>query len=438
MLRLDLFLCDPWRADTVLFKGKFYTCIGAYVEHVIDKRDCLSADYRWQRKFFNFDSMSQALMTLFVMYSKDGWVNTMNDGLDAVGVDKQPVINHNEWMLLFFISFMVLSFFLLDMFIGVMVDTFHECQKNQKRQDEEERNVLKCYGRDAGSPEPELTSYYTSYSPMRRRIHTLCTSRFLDIFVAVMIFISVLIMAVEHYDQPVYIRVLTEWTHYVFTIFLVIELVLKVVAFGGCRFIRNSWNQLDVVIVLVSVMSIVLDNMSLTDTIPINPNILRVCRALRLAQVLKAKKIRVLLKTISKTLSQVGNIRLLFVFFFFIYAALGVELFGKLECVDKDFCVGINDYINFKNFGMAWLTLFQVCTRDNWSMIMKDTMTQCGPGDHRCSSYLWWVSPVYFIAFVIMAQFVLVNLVVAVITQATEDSKKLSGSRLLQWCVRSR
>ena len=52
-------------------------------------------------------------------------------------------------------------------------------------------------------------------------------------------------------------------------------------------------------------------------------------------------------------------------------------------------------------------------------------MTQCRPGDKRCSSYLWWVSPVYFIAFVIMAQFVLVNLVVAVIMQATEDSKEV-------------
>lgn len=31
----------------------------------------------------------QALMALFVMYSKDGWVNIMYDGLDAVGVDQQ-------------------------------------------------------------------------------------------------------------------------------------------------------------------------------------------------------------------------------------------------------------------------------------------------------------------------------------------------------------
>lgn len=45
----------------------------------------------------------------------------------------QPVKNYNEWMLIYFISFMVMSFFLLDMFIGVMVETFHVCQQQQKQ-----------------------------------------------------------------------------------------------------------------------------------------------------------------------------------------------------------------------------------------------------------------------------------------------------------------
>lgn len=34
-------------------------------------------------------SASQALMSLFVLASKDGWVDIMYDGLDAVGVDQQ-------------------------------------------------------------------------------------------------------------------------------------------------------------------------------------------------------------------------------------------------------------------------------------------------------------------------------------------------------------
>ncbi|XP_050926692.1 LOW QUALITY PROTEIN: voltage-dependent T-type calcium channel subunit alpha-1I-like [Lates calcarifer] len=112
-----------------LFKGKFYYCEGQNTRNITSKTDCLSANYRWVRKKYNFDNLPQALMALFVMYSKDGWVNIMYDGLDAVGVDKQPMRNYNEWMLIFFISFMIMSFFLLDMFIGVMVETFHQCQQ---------------------------------------------------------------------------------------------------------------------------------------------------------------------------------------------------------------------------------------------------------------------------------------------------------------------
>ena len=38
---------------------------------------------------YNFDNLGQALVSLFVLASKDGWVEIMYDGIDAVGVDQQ-------------------------------------------------------------------------------------------------------------------------------------------------------------------------------------------------------------------------------------------------------------------------------------------------------------------------------------------------------------
>ncbi|XP_034737220.1 voltage-dependent T-type calcium channel subunit alpha-1I-like isoform X1 [Etheostoma cragini] len=403
-----------------LFKGKFFYCLGQNTVNITNKIECLSANYRWVQKVYNFDSLPQALMSLFVMYSKDGWVNIMYDGLDAVGVDQQPITNYNEWMLIFFISFMILSFFLLDMFIGVMVETFHQCQQNQKKVDTallENSTVSQDQCKES-----EEIPYYTDYSPIRRSIHTFCTSNVLDLFMAAVIFLSVMMMTIQHYDQPLYVEKITDYSYYVFTIILIIEVMLKLVAFGILRFIQSRWNLLDIAVVLISILSIVFQVMDMADSIPINPSILRVCRVLRLAQVLKAKKIRVLLKTIIKTLSQVGNICLLFAFFFFIYAALGVELFGRLECTNDNICLGLHQYANFKHFGMALLTLYEVCTGDNWSGIMADTLRGCRPDDEGCSNYLYWVSPLFFSSFVVMAQFVLVNLVVAAIMQALEDS----------------
>ncbi|XP_074525801.1 voltage-dependent T-type calcium channel subunit alpha-1H-like [Halichoeres trimaculatus] len=400
-----------------LFKGKFHHCLGRDVRNITTKSDCLAANYSWRGKLFNFDNFPQALMSLFVMYSKDGWVSIMYDGLDAVGVDKQPKRNHNEWMLFFFIPFMILSFFLLDMFIGVMVETFHQCQLEQKRTDEQERREVLPQNR-----EPEQTPYFENYGPLRRVIHTLCTTNYLDLFVTAVLFLNVTVMGVEHYNQPKFVTQLTEYFSYVFTVVFSIEILLKLVAFGVRRFLKDRLNLLDLGILLISLVSIISNNLNLTDRISINPNILRIFRVLSLAQVLKAEKIRLLLKTIIKTLTQVGNICLLLIFFFFIYAALGVELFGKLECTHMDPCQGLHRYSNFKHFGTALLTLYKVCTGDNWHGILKDTLGKC-PRD-GCANYLHWAAPPYFITFVIIAQFVLLNLVVAVILQALEESKE--------------
>ncbi|XP_034535187.1 voltage-dependent T-type calcium channel subunit alpha-1H-like [Notolabrus celidotus] len=119
-----------------LFKGKFYHCEGLDTKNITNKSDCLQANYRWIRRKYNFDNLIQALMSLFVLSCKDGWVNIMYDGLDAVGVDQQPVRNHNPWMLLYFISFLlIVSFFVLNMFVGVVVENFHKCRQDQEEEE---------------------------------------------------------------------------------------------------------------------------------------------------------------------------------------------------------------------------------------------------------------------------------------------------------------
>uniref|UniRef100_A0A4W5NGN1 Calcium voltage-gated channel subunit alpha1 I n=1 Tax=Hucho hucho TaxID=62062 RepID=A0A4W5NGN1_9TELE len=72
-----------------LFKGKFFYCFGPDVKNITNKSDCLQANYKWVHHKYNFDNLGQALMSLFVLASKDGWVNIMYHGLDAVGVDQQ-------------------------------------------------------------------------------------------------------------------------------------------------------------------------------------------------------------------------------------------------------------------------------------------------------------------------------------------------------------
>ncbi|CAJ1076741.1 LOW QUALITY PROTEIN: voltage-dependent T-type calcium channel subunit alpha-1I-like [Xyrichtys novacula] len=417
-----------------LFKGKFFYCFGLDVKNITNKSDCLQANYKWVHHKYNFDNLGQALMSLFVLASKDGWVNIMYHGLDAVAVDQQPVINNNPWMLLYFISFLlIVSFFVLNMFVGVVVENFHKCRQHQEVEEAKRREEKRQRRMEKKRRKAQKLPYFSSYGPVRLWIHTLCTNHYLDLIITFIICINVITMSLEHYNQPHSLDLALKYCNYFFTSTFVLESVLKLIAFGFRRFFKDRWNQLDLAIVLLSVMGIVLEEIEISAALPINPTIIRIMRVLRIARVLKLLKMatgmRALLDTVVQALPQVGNLGLLFMLLFFIYAALGVELFGELVCNEDYPCEGMSRHATFENFGMAFLTLFQVSTGDNWNGIMKDTLRECPPDhgtdvDYACNPSLQFISPMYFVSFVLTAQFVLINVVVAVLMKHLDDSNK--------------
>ena len=161
------------------------------------------------------------------------------------------------------------------------------------------------------------------------------------------------------------------------------------------------WNQLDMMIVGLSLLGITLEEIEGV-VFPVNPTIIRVMRVLRIARVLKllkmAKGIRSLLDTVMQALPQVGNLGLLFFLLFFIFAALGVELFGRLgrlwlieeifnesiptyiqmlsdgdclECDEEHPCQGLGEHAHFRSFGMAFLTLFRIATGNKTGEVLS-------------------------------------------------------------------
>ncbi|XP_059852740.1 voltage-dependent T-type calcium channel subunit alpha-1G isoform X18 [Delphinus delphis] len=402
-----------------LFKGKFFVCQGEDTRNITNKSDCAEASYRWVRHKYNFDNLGQALMSLFVLASKDGWVDIMYDGLDAVGVDQQPIMNHNPWMLLYFISFLlIVAFFVLNMFVGVVVENFHKCRQHQEEEEARRREEKRLRRLEKKRRKAQCKPYYSDYSRFRLLVHHLCTSHYLDLFITGVIGLNVVTMAMEHYQQPQILDEALKICNYIFTVIFVLESVFKLVAFGFRRFFQDRWNQLDLAIVLLSIMGITLEEIEVNASLPINPTIIRIMRVLRIARVLKLLKMAVGMRALLDT---VGNLGLLFMLLFFIFAALGVELFGDLECDETHPCEGLGRHATFRNFGMAFLTLFRVSTGDNWNGIMKDTLRDC---DQESTCYNTVISPIYFVSFVLTAQFVLVNVVIAVLMKHLEESNK--------------
>ncbi|RUS89209.1 hypothetical protein EGW08_003019, partial [Elysia chlorotica] len=426
-----------------LFKGTFYYCKGPEVDHIKNRTMCEAVKgNEWINQKYNFDNLGMALMALFVLASKDGWVQIMYTGLDAVGVDQQPIENYNEWRLIYFISFLLLvAFFVLNMFVGVVVENFHKCRESQeieerakraaKRQEKlDKKRKSEEKSKTAAAQEMREPPYWANYSTSRLLIHTVINSKYFDLAIAAVIGLNVITMAMEYYQMPEELKFALKIFNFFFTSVFILEAAMKIVALGFYRYIKDRWNQLDIMIVILSIVGIILEEMR-TNVIPINPTIIRVMRVLRIARVLKllkmAKGIRALLDTVIQALPQVGNLGLLFFLLFFIFAALGVELFGRLECSNENPCEGLGVHAHFQHFGLAFLTLFRVATGDNWNGIMKDTLRdKCNRADdcltNCCVSPI--IAPVYFVVFVLMAQFVLVNVVVAVLMKHLEETYK--------------
>lgn len=114
------------------FKGKLYYCTKiissmATGYPLANKWDCLSHGGLWLNRTFNFDSIPNAMITLFIMATSAGWgeqmINTITSSneVDYVQNDERSTI----WVL-FFMTFMIVgSFIFLNLFVGVVISTFN-------------------------------------------------------------------------------------------------------------------------------------------------------------------------------------------------------------------------------------------------------------------------------------------------------------------------
>ena len=101
------------------------------------------------------------------------------------------------------------------------------------------------------------------------------------------------------------------------------------------------------------------------------------------------------------------NISSLLFLIFFIYAVLGVFLFKGVG----DGII-IDEFTNFRNFGAALIALLRVSTGEDWNLIMYDCMDEAQSG---------LVVTVFFVSFIVICSFVMLNLFILVILQQFDE-----------------
>ncbi|MGH0175225.1 UNVERIFIED_CONTAM: hypothetical protein FKN15_069801 [Acipenser sinensis] len=169
----------------------------------------------------------------------------------------------------------------------------------------------------------------------------------------------------------------------------------------------------------------------------INLSFLRLFRAARLIKLLRqGYTIRILLWTFVQSFKALPYVCLLIAMLFFIYAIIGMQLFGNIA-IDEQEESAINQHNNFRTFFQALMLLFRSATGEAWHDIMlaclggKECDVRSGTKEPECGSVFAYL---YFVSFIFLCSFLMLNLFVAVIMDnfeyLTRDSSILGPHHL--------
>ena len=397
----------------------------------------------WRNELpFSFDSFGATMLTLFVMATGDGWDEVMFVGMDSRGPGLAPQRNDMSASSLYFVAWIFVGcFFSLNLFIGAIVDTFTQIKKendgsatmtSEQRQWTETMS-LSMNKKGARALLPPRQS-------ARRALFKVVQSQPFELFIMAVIICNVLLMACDYWkieDDVDFYSFVTDATKYITYIYYV-EATLKITAFG-LGYFKDAWCQFDFFLVSTSLLDQFATEL-LAGVLPLPPMLLRVLRVFRILRILRllkspaAKGVRDLIVTMVMSLPALLNVSLLLSILMFMYAVLGVQLFTFVQHADN-----INDDVNFDYFGNALLLLLQCLTGDGWSAIMADAMqteefSGCTPAagsdPGTCGSPT--LGLFYFVSFLLLGGFVLLNIVVAVILETFATLAELNPELVSQ------
>ena len=179
----------------------------------------------------------------------------------------------------------------------------------------------------------------------------------------------------------------------VFLGIFVIEALIKMAAHYPRieRYFRDGWNVFDFAIIVVSLLPS-------TGELATLARLARLLRVLRLVSALP--ELRLIVTTLIRSIPSMFNVMALLSIIFYVYAVAGYHLFHEV------------DPTHWRNLGIALLSLFRIVTLEDWTDIMYAAMEA-----H------WWAWA-YFVSFVVMGTFVVVNLFIAVVLNNLDEAKQ--------------
>uniref|UniRef100_A0AAZ3QYF6 Voltage-dependent L-type calcium channel subunit alpha n=1 Tax=Oncorhynchus tshawytscha TaxID=74940 RepID=A0AAZ3QYF6_ONCTS len=416
-----------------LFKGKFFYCSdsskstepecrGSYIMYKDGDVGKPERSMRvWENSDFNFDDVLQGMMALFAVSTFEGWPALLYRAIDSHSEDLGPVYNYRVVVSIFFIIYIIIiAFFMMNIFVGFVIVTFQEQGEQEYKNCELDKNQRQC------------VEYALKARPLRRyipknqyqyKVWYVVNSTYFEYLMFTLILLNTICLAMQHHGQTHSFNDAMNILNMLFTGLFTVEMILKLIAFKPRHYFVDAWNTFDALIVVGSVVDIAITEVNIQPSVMYNARIsitfFRLFRVMRLVKLLsRGEGIRTLLWTFIKSFQALPYVALLIVMLFFIYAVIGMQMFGKIALRDNS---QINRNNNFQTFPQATLLLFRCATGEAWQEIMLacapmrpcEKGSEVGPAsEDQCGSHF---AIFYFVSFYMLCAFLIINLFVAVI-----------------------
>nr|XP_023023065.1 sodium channel protein para isoform X3 [Leptinotarsa decemlineata] len=221
---------------------------------------------------------------------------------------------------------------------------------------------------------------------------------FVELFITLCIVVNTLFMALDHHNMDKDLDKALKSGNYFFTATFMIEATMKLIAMSPKYYFQEGWNIFDFIIVALSLLELGLEGVQG----------LSVLRSFRLLRVFKLAKswptLNLLISIMGRTMGALGNLTFVLCIIIFIFAVMGMQLFGKnyTDNVDRFLDHELPRW-NFTDFMHSFMIVFRVLCGE-WIESMWDCMLV---GDVSCIPF--------FLATVVIGNFVVLNLFLALL-----------------------
>ena len=374
----------------------------------------------WQPHAHHFDSLGESVVSLFMVGTIE-YIGLMQRAMDATDIDLSPLENNSFALSLFFVVYIIVgSLFVMNLFVGFIVDGFNLHKGNSKKE--------MIFNR--------LQRQFKEHRPRKKTLEWLAPKnafsfwlgQFLagvrfQTFSAMCVVVNVGFMLSDHTDPTPEFKQMMDAQNLIFFLELVAELFAYLCAVGPGGLVDDPWKNFDLFVCLGTLVGYLGNNIQITQFV----KAFRLLRVVRLMIIIK--KIRIILETLIKCIPQLANILVLLFLVYSMFAVLGVQAFSATKYGHR-----LGPTANFNTWTAAMQTCYQIVTGDSWWEIMDDCSRlppECTPlfdnelmpgygyngppksfGD--CGSQ---VSVVYFMAFKLICELIMLNLFIGMILE---------------------